>query len=126
MREMSGSFTNYRDVKGKIHAQVLEEMDLESLNKLEEDIARDRVGGAIRDLLHRDRTPLTSKEREQLVHEIVDEVFGLGPIEPLLDDSSISDILINGPDNIFVERSGVLERTDLFFNDAQHLMRIIE
>jgi pilus assembly protein CpaF len=125
MRE-PGTFTNYRDLKGKIHAQVLEEMDLESLNKLQEGVARDRVGAAIQDLLHRDRTPLTSKEREQLVHEIVDEVFGLGPIEPLLEDSSISDILINGPDNIFVERGGVLERTDLFFNDAQHLMRIIE
>jgi pilus assembly protein CpaF len=126
MPEMSMTFTNYRDVKGKIHAQILEEMDLESLNKLQEGVARARVGDAIRDLLQRDRTPLTMKEREQLVHEIVHELFGLGPIEPLLDDSTISDILVNGPDNIYVERKGVLERTDLFFNDAQHLMRIIE
>jgi pilus assembly protein CpaF len=126
MPEMSMTFTNYRDVKGKIHAQILEEMDLENLNKMQEGIARARVGDAIRDLLQRDRTPLTLKEREQLVNEIVHELFGLGPIEPLLGDSTISDILVNGPDNIYVERQGVLERTDLFFNDAQHLMRIIE
>ena len=126
MPEMSMTFTNYRELKGKIHAQILQEMNLENLNKLEEAVARARVGDAIRDLLQRDRTPLTLKEREQLVHEIVHELFGLGPIEPLLDDSTISDILVNGPDNIYVERKGVLERTDLFFNDSQHLMRIIE
>jgi pilus assembly protein CpaF len=126
MPELSMTFTNYRDVKSRLHTQILEEMDLESLNKLQEDVARARVGEAIRELLHRDRTPLTFKEREQLVHEIVDELFGLGPIEPLLADSTVSDILVNGPDNIYVERRGILERTDLFFNDSQHLMRIIE
>src|SRR4026209_849695 len=61
-----------------------------------------------------------------MVTEIVDELFGLGPIEPLLADPAVSDILVNGPDRIYVERAGVLERTDLFFNDSQHLMRIID
>jgi pilus assembly protein CpaF len=126
MPEMSMTCTNYREVKGKIHAQLLQEMDLESLNKLEEGVARSRVGNAINDLLHRERTPLTLKEREQLTREILNEVFGLGPIESLLEDGTVSDILVNGPDNIYVERRGVLERTDLFFNDSQHLMRIIE
>src|SRR5262245_12338885 len=126
MPEMSMTFTNYRDVKAKIHTQLLAEMDLESLNKLQEDVACTRVAEAIRELLQRDRTPLTLKEREQLVEEVLHELFGLGPIEPLLEDSTVSDILVNGPDNIFVERRGVLERTDLFFNDSQHLMRIIE
>jgi pilus assembly protein CpaF len=126
MPEMPVTFTNYREVKTKIHGQVLAEMDLESLNKLQEDVARTRVAEAIRDLLHRDRTPLTLREREQLVNEILDELFGLGPIEPLLEDPTVSDILVNGPDNIYLERRGVLERTDLFFNDSQHLMRIIE
>jgi pilus assembly protein CpaF len=120
------TFTNYRELKTQIHAQIVEEMDLESLNKLQEDVARKRVGEAIRELLQRDRTPLTLKERDQLVHEILNELFGLGPIEPLLEDATVSDILVNGPDNIFVERGGVLERTDLFFNDSPHLMRIIE
>ena len=122
----TATFTSYRDVKTKIHTQLLVEMDLESLNKLQEDVACTRVAEAIRELLQRDRTPLTLKEREQLVEEVLHELFGLGPIEPLLEDSSVSDILVNGPDNIYVERKGVLERTDLFFNDAPHLMRIIE
>src|SRR5215510_4031042 len=126
MPEMYVAFTNYREMKARLHAQILEEMDLESLNRLREDVARARVGDAIRELLHRDRTPLALKEREQLVNEIVNELFGLGPIEPLLEDKTVSDILVNGPDNIYVERAGVLERTDLFFNDSQHLMRIIE
>lgn len=126
MPEMPMTCMNYREVKGKIHAQLLQEMDLESLNKLEAGVARARVGTAINDLLHRDRTPLTLNEREQLTREVLNEVFGLGPIEPLLEDGTVSDILVNGPDNIYVERRGILERTDLFFNDAQHLMRIIE
>src|SRR5215467_14441874 len=126
MPEMTMTGTNYREVKAKIHSQLLQEMDLESLNKLEEGIARARVANAVQDLLHRDRTPLTLKEREQLTREILNEVFGLGPIESLLEDGTVSDILVNGPDNIYVERRGVLERTDLFFNDSQHLMRIIE
>src|SRR5687767_9573513 len=120
------TFTDYRDMKSKIHNQILEEMDLESLNKLAEDTARTRVRDAIREILHRERTPLTLNEREQMVNEIANELFGLGPIEPLLADPTISDILINGPDKIFIEREGMLQRTDLFFNDVPHLMRIIE
>jgi pilus assembly protein CpaF len=126
MSDLWMTFANYRELKTRIHAQIVEEMDLESLNKLQEDVARKRVAEAIRELLQRDRTPLTLKERDQLVHEILNELFGLGPIEPLLEDAAVSDILVNGPDNIYVERGGVLERTDLFFNDSPHLMRIIE
>src|SRR6266700_1029348 len=126
MPETMPLYSDYREMKAKMHTQILEEMDLESLNRLEDSVARQRVLDAIRDLLHRDRTPLTSSEREQMAKEIVDELFGLGPIEPLLADRTISDILVNGPDRIYVERQGVLERTELFFNDTQHLMRIIE
>src|SRR5688500_13106981 len=126
MPEAPMTFTDYKDMKSKIHTQILEEMDLESLNKLQEDVARNRVRDAIREILHRERTPLTLNEREQMVNEIANELFGLGPIEPLLADSTISDILVNGPDKIFIEQQGVLKKTDLFFNDAQHLMRIIE
>ena len=126
MPEVPLTFTDYREMKSKIHAQILQEIDLESLNKLQEKVARSRVGEAIRELLHRDRTPLALSERERMVNEIVDELFGLGPIEPLLADAAVSDILVNGPDRIYVERGGVLEKTDLFFNDSQHLMRIID
>src|SRR5438046_7427697 len=126
MPELPLTFTDYREMKAKIHSQILQEMDLESLNKLQEDVARTRVCEAIRELLHRDRTPLAFSEREQLVNEIVNELFGLGPIEPLLADSRVSDILVNGPNRIYVEREGILQRTDLFFNDTQHLMQIID
>jgi pilus assembly protein CpaF len=126
MSEVSMTFTDYREMKAKIHAQILREMDLESLQKLQEEVARTRVRDAIREMLHRDRTPLALSERQQMVNEIVDELFGLGPIEPLLADSTVSDILVNGPDRIYVEREGRLQRTELFFNDSQHLMRIIE
>src|SRR5213593_3379845 len=126
MPEVPLTFTDYREMKAKSHSQILQEMDLESLNKLQEDVARTRVCEAIRELLHRDRTPLAFSEREQLVNEIVNELFGLGPIEPLLADSRVSDILVNGPNRIYVEREGILQRTDLFFNDTQHLMQIID
>jgi pilus assembly protein CpaF len=126
MPELPLTFTDYREMKAKIHSQILQQIDLESLNKLQENVARNRVTEAIRELLHRDRTPLALTERERMVHEIVDELFGLGPIEPLLKDPAVSDILVNGPDRVYVERRGVLERTDLFFNDSQHLMRIID
>jgi len=126
MPEVPLTFTDYREMKAKIHSQILQEIDLESLNKLQEKIARTRVGDAIRELLHRDRTPLALSERERMVNEIVDELFGLGPIEPLLADAAVSDILVNGPDRIYVERGGILEKTDLFFNDSNHLMRIID
>jgi pilus assembly protein CpaF len=126
MPEVPLTFTDYREMKAKIHSQILQEIDLESLNKLQENVARNRVSEAIRELLHRDRTPLALTERERMVNEIVDELFGLGPIEPLLADAAVSDILVNGPDRIYVERRGMLERTDLFFNDSAHLMRIID
>src|SRR5215510_14724974 len=126
MPEEPLTFTDYREMKAKIHSQTLQEIDLESLNKLQESVARTRVGEAIRELLHRDRTPLALAERERMVSEIVDELFGLGPIEPLLADPAVSDILINGPDRVYVERAGFLERTNLFFNDTPHLMRIID
>src|ERR1051326_1790300 len=126
MPEVPLTFIDYREMKAKIHSQILQEMDLESLNKLQEDVAHTRVSDATRELLQEDRSPLVFSEREQLVKEIVNELFGLGPIEPLLADNKVSDILINGPNQIYVEREGVLELTDLFFKDSQHLLRIID
>ena len=120
------SATDHRGLKTKLHAQLLEEIDLESLNRLSEGVARERVGVIIRDMLHRERTPLASIERERIVLEILDELFGLGPLEPLLADGAISDILVNGSQKIFVERRGKLEATGARFDDDAHLMRIID
>src|SRR5437667_2682142 len=118
MREGQSMSIDYREIKKKLHAQILEEMDLESLNRLQENIAHERVQEAIRDLLHRERTPLALAEREQMAREILDELFGLGPLERLLSDPSVSDILVNGPNLVYIERNGKLERTNARFNDA--------
>src|SRR5213083_805568 len=120
------SVTDHRGLKTKLHTQLLEEIDLESLNRLSEGVARERVGVIIRDMLHRERTPLASIERERIVLEILDELFGLGPLEPLLADGTISDILVNGSQKIYVERRGVLYPTGARFDDDAHLMRIID
>jgi pilus assembly protein CpaF len=105
---------------------VLDEIDLESLNRLNDEIARQQVGQIVRDLLKREKTPLSAAEREQMGREILDDVFGLGPLEPLLADHAISDILVNTHRDVYIERRGLLEKTDIKFNDDAHLMRIID
>ena len=118
--------TKYRELRVALHAKVLNEIDLESLDRLNEKTARDQVTQVIRTLLQRENTPLALLERDQLVREILNEVFGYGPIQPLLDDPRVSDILVNGPNAVYVEWTGILHRTEIKFNDDQHLMRIIE
>lgn len=116
----------YIDLKGTLHSKVINEIDLESLNRLQEDAARDQLRDITLDLLQREKTPLTMTEREQLVTEILDEVFGLGPLQPLLADPTISDILVNGAFEVYVERRGKLHRVNIRFSDEDHLMRIID
>jgi pilus assembly protein CpaF len=118
--------SQYRELKAKLHTKILNEIQLESLYRLGEDAAREQIAQLIREMLQRENTPLALAEREQMAREILDEVFGLGPIEPLLADHTISDILVNTYKVVYIERRGVLERTDIQFNDDQHLMRIIE
>jgi pilus assembly protein CpaF len=122
----STAFADYRNLKSTLHTQILQDIDLETLNRLPEDIARERVRQAIRDTVQNERIPLAHREREQMVSEILDELFGLGPLEPLLNDGTISDILINGSGKVYLERRGLLESTEVRFNDDQHLMRIID
>ena len=117
---------NYDELKSNLHSKILEDIDWESLNHLDETTSQKQVGQHLQEILQQEKTPLTSDERRQLVREVLNELFGLGPLEPLLSDPSISDILVNGPKVIYVERRGVIEGTDVCFNDAQHLMRIIE
>jgi pilus assembly protein CpaF len=114
------------ELKASLHAKVLNEIDLESLNRLDEEIARERLSQVVRDLLQRDKIPLTLEERERMVQEIINEVFGLGPIEGLLADSTVSDILVNGYSEVYVERRGLLEKTGITFNNDDHLRRIID
>jgi pilus assembly protein CpaF len=116
----------YRELKTKLHSKILNEIQLESINRLGEEAAREQIGQLIREMLQRENTPLALAEREKMAREILDEVFGLGPLEPLIADQTISDILVNTSRVVYIERRGVLERTDIKFNDDQHLMRIIE
>jgi pilus assembly protein CpaF len=118
--------SRYQEIKNSLHQKVIEEIDLEHMDRIKEDAGREKLSQVLRDLVNQQRTPLTKTERDQLVNEIMDEVFGLGPIEPLLHDSTISDILVNGANEVYVERRGMLERTDVMFNNDDHLRRIID
>ena len=120
------STLEYGELKSKLHARLLEEIDLDSLTRLDQDTARERIRQFILEIVEREKTPLALSEREALIGEILDELFGLGPLEPLLADPAVSDILVNGSQNVYVERRGLLERTDVTFDDDAHLMRIID
>jgi len=116
----------YRKIKQDLHRRILEEIDLEQMDRLKREHAIQETRKIIRTTLERDNAPLTLAEREKISQEILDELFGLGPIEPLLADPSISDILVNGFNTVYVERHGILERTSVQFHDDEHLKRIID
>src|SRR5580704_7835879 len=115
-----------QELKFTLHRKLLDRINLESLAAIESDKVRQEVQEALLSLMDDEPTLLTSLEREQLAAEVLDEVFGLGPIESLLDEPTISDILVNGAHNVYVERAGLLDRTNVRFRDNQHLMRIID
>jgi pilus assembly protein CpaF len=116
----------FQDMKSRLHRMLINRMDLTKLSMLEPDQLHDEVARLATNLLAMEETPLSTVERERLIHEVRHELFGLGPLEQLLADSSISDILVNSPFNIYIERGGKLERTNIEFRDNEHLMRVIE
>src|SRR5712675_951584 len=118
--------TDYQQVKADLHRKILDRLDLEKLGKSSGDSARDEVLVVIRNAVNAEVVPLSFAERERLSREILDEIFGLGPLEPLLKDPTISDILVNRYNKVYVERAGKLEATGLSFKDDAHLMQIID
>ncbi len=118
--------TEYQQVKADLHRKILDRLDLEKLGRTPSDAARDEVLLLIRNTVNSEAVPLSFAERERLAREILDEIFGLGPLEPLLKDPTISDILVNRYNRVYVERAGKLEPTGLSFKDDQHLMQIID
>jgi pilus assembly protein CpaF len=118
--------SEYQQVKADLHRKILDRLDLEKLGRTTGDSAREEVLILIRNSVNSEAVPLSFAEREQLSREILDEIFGLGPLEPLLKDPTISDILVNRFDRVYVERAGKLEITGLSFKDNQHLMQIID
>src|SRR5579864_86494 len=119
-------FRVYQDLKTGIHRDLLNKIDLERVATVRDDRTRRQVFGVIQDLVANLKTPLSGPEKERLSLEVVDEVFGLGPLEPLLQDPTITDILVNGSKEVYVERGGMLEETKIMFKDDAHLMHIID
>jgi pilus assembly protein CpaF len=118
----------YQALKGRIHQDVLSRLNLDRLNKTSRPEAEPEIRSVIQELLDKEnqRVPLSLFDRENVIEDVLNELFGLGPLEALLKDPSISDILVNKASQVFIEREGRLEDTDIVFRDDRHLMQIIE
>jgi pilus assembly protein CpaF len=117
----------YQALKGRVHQELLNRLNLDRLSKVKRGEAEPELRSLIVDMLEREReTPLSLAERENLITDVLHELFGLGPLEELLSDPSISDILVNRYNQVFIEREGRLEETDVVFRDDAHLLQIIE
>ena len=125
-RSIGVSAKGYNELKTTIHRELLTQIDLEKLTSLEDVKARAQVQEVIQNLLLQQETPLSSRERDRLASEVLHEVFGLGPLEPLLQDATINDILVNTHRRVYIERAGVLEKTSVVFKDEAHLLHIID
>ena len=116
----------YLELRASVHRKLLGRLNLEALAHVERAKAESEIRTLLAQLLSEESTPLSLAERETLFAEVLDDVFGLGPLEPLLRDPTISDILVNTHRNVFVERRGVLERVTATFQDDAHLLRVID
>src|SRR5687767_5878862 len=116
----------YVELKASIHRKLLNRLNLEALANADRSRAESEIRTLMGELLAEENAPLSMGERDVLFIELMDEVFGLGPLEPLLRDPSISDILVNTYKNVFVERGGILERVPVSFQDDKHLLRVID
>jgi pilus assembly protein CpaF len=120
------SFKEYQELKSSVHRDLISRVDLERVANQRDDQTRTQVLSVIQDLVANLKTPLSGRERERLALEVLDEVFGLGPLEPVLQDPSVNDILVNGPRQVYVERGGILEESNIMFKDNAHLMNVID
>jgi len=123
---MSTSRTAFGAVKIAIHRKLIQKLDLSRLNEIKREDVRREVSQILESLVVDESTPMSLQERERLSQEVLDEVFGLGPLEPLLADPTISDILVNTYKHVYIERRGILEATGIQFRDDAHLMGIID
>jgi pilus assembly protein CpaF len=115
-----------QEIKSLLHRKLLERLNLASLGARHRDEAEEEVAKLVRQMLTQENTPLNMDERELVVEQVVHEIFGLGPLEPLLKDPTISDILVNGHDEVFIERDGRLHPTEVTFKNNQHLLQVID
>ena len=119
-------FKAYQELKTSVHRELLNKVDLERVASMRDGRIRGQVFAIIQELVSALDTPMSATERERLAREVLDEVFGLGPLEPLLQDPTINDILVNTHKHVYVERAGILEETGVMFKDDAHLMHIID
>ncbi len=116
-----------QEIKSAVHLELIKQVDLEKIALMHENRAsQQQLLGVIHQLIGAQSIPLSSAERDRLAQEVLDEVFGLGPLEPLLQDPSVNDILVNTYNTVYVERRGVLEKTAVVFQDNRHLMHVID
>ena len=117
---------NLQKYKAEILRILISKLDLEKLSRVNSSQAREAVAGIVKEIITDQKVPLNYDEQEQIQSDLLDEVFGLGPLEPLLRDEKISDILVNGKDHVFIEKGGLLQRVDTAFRDDRHLLQIID
>ncbi len=116
----------YVELKANVHRKLLNRLNLEALASADRSRAESEIKTLVNELLGEENTPLSMGERDLLFGELIDEVFGLGPLEPILRDPSVNDILVNTYKNVFVERRGILEKVPATFQDDGHLLRVID
>src|SRR5580658_5437325 len=114
------------ELRSRVHLRLVNTLSPEQLKTLNKEGVRAQIGNLVEHLVIEDSLPMTLVERERVIEEIQDEVFGLGPLEPLLKDPTISDIMVNGFDNIYIERGGRVIETNVRFRDQAHLRTVID
>ena len=122
----NGGQHSFQEMKSRLHRVLINRMDLTKLAALSQEQVHAEVSRLAESVLAQEAMPLSSSDRDRLVNDVQHELFGLGPLEPLLADATISDILVNSHGTIYVERRGKLEVTNVAFKDDEHLMRVIE
>src|SRR5205085_5197138 len=120
------SADRYFELKSEIHRKLIGVLNLERVSSIPKDRVRSEIGRVVERLLEEERVPMTTAEQNRIIEEVLDEVLGLGPLEPLLKEPSISDILVNRFDRVYIERNGKLALTAVRFKDNAHLLHIIE
>jgi pilus assembly protein CpaF len=114
------------EIKSRVHRRVLERLNLSNLEAVGREEAAAAIRRVVQDLLVQEHAALNTDEREQVVQQILDEIFGLGPLEPLLKDDEVSDVLVNTSGQVFIEKRGKLEETSIRFKDDRHLLQVID
>ena len=124
--DVDPSEVEFQKLKTAVHEELIESLDLSVLGEMDHDLLVAEISRLAQEICRERGKQLSEEGLERLVRGLSDEIFGLGPLEDLMKDATISDILVNGPHEVFVERGGRLERANVVFADEQHLMRIIQ